>query len=124
MVITGPKGLSWIWDGAYRNCKSDMNLTDNLIKFRLQGIFKSMNGRVRLVLHGTNDFPPELTQACIKAGVTKVNVNKLVLDPWHDNLRANATRPLTELMDTGIEVLTTEMERWMDIIGSSGKASQ
>ncbi|KAJ6003469.1 hypothetical protein N7451_006016 [Penicillium sp. IBT 35674x] len=91
---------------------------------RLQGIFKSMDGRVRLVLHGTNDFPPELAQACIKAGVTKVNVNKLVLDPWHDNLRANATRPLTELMDTGIEVLTMEMKRWMDIIGSSGKASQ
>ncbi|KAJ5720304.1 fructose-bisphosphate aldolase [Penicillium malachiteum] len=90
---------------------------------RLQGIFKSMNGRVRLVLHGTNDFSPELTRACIQAGVTKVNVNKLVLDPWHDNLHANATRPLTELMDTGIEILTAEMERWMDIVGSSGKAS-
>lgn len=81
-----------------------------------------MNGRARLVLHGTNDFSPELTQACIKAGVTKLNVNKLVLDPWHDNLRANATRPLTELMDTGIKVLADEMVRWMDIIGSSGKA--
>lgn len=81
-----------------------------------------MNGRARLVLHGTNDFSPELTQACIKAGVTKLNVNKLVLDPWHDNLRARATRPLTELMDTGIKVLADEMVRWMDIIGSSGKA--
>ncbi|KAJ5638358.1 fructose-bisphosphate aldolase [Penicillium lividum] len=89
---------------------------------RLHGIFKSMNGRVRLVLHGTNDFPPKLTQECIKAGVTKVNVNKLVLDPWHDNLRANVTRPLTDLMDTGIQALRTEMERWMDIIGSSGRA--
>lgn len=81
-----------------------------------------MNGRVRLVLHGTNDFSPELTQACIKAGVTKVNVNKLVLDPWHDNLYANATRPLTQLMDTGIQALLEEMQRWMDIVGSSGKA--
>ncbi|KAJ6024892.1 ketose-bisphosphate aldolase [Penicillium herquei] len=90
---------------------------------RLHGIFKSMNGRVRLVLHGTNDFSPELTRACIQAGVTKVNVNKLVLDPWHDNLHAKATGPLTELMDTGIEILTAEMERWMDIVGSSGKAS-
>ncbi|KAJ5772681.1 hypothetical protein N7520_003210 [Penicillium odoratum] len=89
---------------------------------RLRDIFKSMNGRVRLVLHGTNDFPPKLTQECIKAGVTKVNVNKLVLDPWHDNLRANVTRPLTDLMDTGIQALRTEMERWMDIIGSSGRA--
>lgn len=81
-----------------------------------------MNGRVRLVLHGTNDFSPELTQACIKAGVTKVNVNKLVLDPWHDNLRENATAPLTELMEQGIQILAREMERWMDIVESSGKA--
>jgi fructose-bisphosphate aldolase class II len=72
-------------------------------------------------LHGTNDFTPELTQECIRAGVSKVNVNKLVLGPWHDNLRANATRPLTELMDQGIDILTNEMERWMDIVGSTGK---
>jgi fructose-bisphosphate aldolase class II len=89
----------------------------------LHGVFKAMNGRVRLVLHGTNDFDASLTQACVKAGVTKVNVNKLVLDCWHDNLRSNAMRPLTELMDTGIDVLTKEIERWMDIVGSSGKAS-
>lgn len=81
-----------------------------------------MKGRARLVLHGTNDFPSELTQACIKAGVTKLNVNKLVLDPWHDNLRKNANLPLTELMDTGIQILADEMVRWMDIIGSTGKA--
>ncbi|KAJ5692773.1 hypothetical protein N7462_002196 [Penicillium macrosclerotiorum] len=86
---------------------------------RLQGIFKAMNGRVRLVLHGTNDFSPDLARACIQAGVTKFNVNKLVLDPWHANLRANATRPLTDLMRTGIEILTNEMKRWMDILGSS-----
>lgn len=81
-----------------------------------------MNHRVRLVLHGTNDFPPQLVQDCIKAGVTKINVNKLVLDPWYDVLREKAVGPLTELMDTGIEVLAKEVERWMDIAGSSGKA--
>lgn len=80
-----------------------------------------MNGRVRLVLHGTNDFPPDLCKACIKVGVTKFNVNKLVLDPWHEYLRANVNKPLTQLMEEGIEVLTKEMERWMDIMGSSGK---
>lgn len=85
-------------------------------------VFKAMNSRVRLVLHGTNDFEPSLARACVKAGVTKFNVNKLVLDGWPDNLRANASLPLTELMDTGIDVLTKEMERRMDILGSSGKA--
>jgi fructose-bisphosphate aldolase class II len=81
-----------------------------------------MNGRVRLVLHGTNEFEPSLAQACVKAGVTKVNVNKLVLDCWQNNLRTNASLPLTELMGTGMDVLTRKMERWMDILGSSGKA--
>ncbi|KAJ5965253.1 ketose-bisphosphate aldolase [Penicillium waksmanii] len=89
---------------------------------RLHKIFHSMNGRVRLVLHGTNDFSPELTKECIKAGVSKVNVNKLVLDPWYENLHKNATYPLTELMESGIRVLNEEMQRWMDIVGSSGKA--
>jgi fructose-bisphosphate aldolase class II len=94
----------------------------NLDMDRLNRIFKAMNGRVRLVLHGTNDFSLELTQACIRAGVTKVNVNKIVLDPWHAHLRANVDRPLTELMEEGIQLLAKEMGRWMDIVGSSGKA--
>lgn len=93
-----------------------------LTKISLHRVFKAMKGRVRLVLHGTNDFEPSLTQACVNAGVTKVNVNKLVLDCWHNNLRVNAARPLTDLMDTGMDVLAREMERWMDIVGSSGKA--
>ncbi|KAJ5818080.1 hypothetical protein N7474_003671 [Penicillium riverlandense] len=94
----------------------------NLDMERLNRIFKVLNGRVRLVLHGTNDFSPELTQSCIQAGVTKVNVNKVVLDPWHAHLRANVDRPLTELMEEGIQLLAKEMGRWMDIVGSSGKA--
>ncbi|KAF9889342.1 hypothetical protein FE257_007452 [Aspergillus nanangensis] len=88
---------------------------------RLQNIFQAMNGRARLVLHGTNDFSPELTKACIEAGVTKVNVNKLVLDPWHEYTRANAQKPLTQLMAEGMDVLTASMKRWMDIVGSSGQ---
>ncbi|KAF5862567.1 hypothetical protein ETB97_011564 [Aspergillus alliaceus] len=51
---------------------------------RLQGVSQALNGRARLVLHGTNDSSPELAKACIRAGVTKFNVNKLVLDPWND----------------------------------------
>ena len=88
---------------------------------RLQRIHQSMNDRVRIVLYGTNDFSPELTQARMKAGVTKLNMTKLVLDPWHENLRANASRPLTELMDSGLGILTEETKRWLDSVGSRGK---
>lgn len=91
-------------------------------EYRLRGIFDALKGRTRLVLHGTNDFPPELILAGIEAGVTKFNVNKLLLKPWHDFLRANVNLPLTQLMEEGIDVLAKETERWMDIMGSSGKA--
>lgn len=103
-----------------------MNRTPNVAKchecVRLHGIFKALNGRARLVLHGTNDFSPELSKACIQAGVSKFNVNKLVLDPWYDYIRANINKPVTQVIDEGIEVLIESMERWMDIMGSSGKA--
>ncbi|KAF7588139.1 hypothetical protein BBP40_006139 [Aspergillus hancockii] len=89
---------------------------------RLRRIFQALNGRVRLVLHGTNDFSPELSKACIQAGVTKFNVNKLVLDPWNDYLKANMHKPVTQVIKEGIEVTTRSVERWMDIMGSSGKA--
>ncbi|PYH81324.1 fructose/tagatose bisphosphate aldolase [Aspergillus uvarum CBS 121591] len=89
---------------------------------RLHQVRRTLNGRARLVLHGTNDFPPELCRACVEVGVTKFNVNKLVLDPWHEHLRRNVNKPLTQLMGEGIEVLTREMEKWMDVVGSSGMA--
>lgn len=89
---------------------------------RLQKIFKALNGRARLVLHGTNDFPPELAQACIKAGVTKFNVNKLVFEEWYEYIRANVHKPLTQTIAEGIDILAESMGRWMDIVGSSGKA--
>ena len=81
-----------------------------------------MNKRVRLVLHGTNDFTPELMTSCVKAGVSKINVNKLLLAPWQAYIEQNIRKPLTQVMQEGIDVLTKETERWMDIVGSSGKA--
>ncbi|OJJ98965.1 hypothetical protein ASPACDRAFT_30333 [Aspergillus aculeatus ATCC 16872] len=89
---------------------------------RLRQVCRALNGRARLVLHGTNDFPPELCRACVEVGVSKFNVNKLVLSPWHEHLRKNAHKPLTQSIGEGIEVLTREMEKWMDVVGSSGMA--
>ena len=39
----------------------------------LERIRQKINGRVRLVLHGTNSFPEDVMQKCIKGGVTKFN---------------------------------------------------
>ena len=59
--------------------------------------------------------------SCVKAGVSKINVNKLLLEPWQVHIEENIQKPLTQVMQEGIEVLTKETERWMDIVGSSGK---
>ena len=90
---------------------------------RLEQIQKKSKGRVQIVLHGTNGFPPEIMQKCIQRGVTRVNVNKLVMDPYFDYAKENTgKKPLTELMNEGTDEIQRMCEEWMDHIGSSGKA--
>jgi len=77
---------------------------------------------VRIVLHGTNGFPDEVTQRCIAAGVSKINVNKLVLDDYNIHLKANASiLPQTRLIDEGIESVVRLQANQMDVSGSTGR---
>lgn len=89
---------------------------------RLQKVNKQLKDRSELVLHGTNDFSPELVKQCVAAGVTKLNVNKLLLQVWSDWLNGNAHQLITKQIDGGMEVLQKETERWMHICSSAGKA--
>ncbi|KAF3163765.1 hypothetical protein EYR41_004710 [Orbilia oligospora] len=90
---------------------------------RLDDIRKAINGRVRIVLHGTNDFPEDVMKRCIGQGVSKVNVNKLVLDDYLVHLEGNASKlSLTKLMEEGVEHVIKLMEWQMDVCGSTGKA--
>ncbi|KAF1359227.1 fructose-bisphosphate aldolase [Lizonia empirigonia] len=90
---------------------------------RLEAIDKQIKKRVLVALHGTNDFPAEVMQRCIRAGAIKLNVNKLLLEVGNEVLRKNAvSTPLVKLIDQQMEAIQAETERWMDICGSSGKA--
>ncbi|KAF7560808.1 hypothetical protein G7046_g3339 [Stylonectria norvegica] len=89
---------------------------------RLASVSQQIEGRVFMALHGTNDFTPAIIRQCIDAGTVKLNVNKLLLEVWNVFLRNNAHKPLTRLIDEGMAVLQEEVERWMDICGSTGKA--
>ncbi|KAE9363808.1 fructose-bisphosphate aldolase [Stipitochalara longipes BDJ] len=94
----------------------------NLDFDRLKEIREQIQGRVRIALHGTNGFKPELMKKCISEGVAKVNVNKLVLDDYSAHLKANAGKvPQTKLMEQGVEMVTRQTIRWMEICGSAGK---
>ena len=80
-------------------------------------------GRVRIVLHGTNDFPEDIMKKCIAGGTSKINVNKLVLDDYLVHLQKNAaTLSLTTLMEQGVKEAQKLIEWQMDVCGSSGKA--
>ena len=75
-----------------------------------------------IALHGTNDFTPELMRKCINSGAVKLNVNKLILESWDKHLKDNIEVPYSRRTDEGMQVLQDEVERWMDICGSSRKA--
>lgn len=90
---------------------------------RFDAIKKAINGRLRIALHGTNDFPEKVMKRCIAAGVSKVNVNKLVLDDYLKHLGKNAANvSLTTLMEEGVEEVVRLMKWQMDVCGSNGKA--
>lgn len=90
---------------------------------RFENIRVQANGRVQLALHGTNGFAPDLMKKCVAAGVTKINVNRLVLDDYYDYLRANVAKmPHTQLIEEGIQKVADLTIKWMEISGSAGKA--
>ena len=60
---------------------------------------------------------------CIDRGVTRINVNKLVLSDYNAYVEENTGKvPLTQLMEKGTNLMQKQMEDWMDAIGSSGQA--
>lgn len=90
---------------------------------RLEAIRKQVAGRVRIVLHGTNGFPDEVTQRCIAGGVSKINVNKLVLEDYNSHLRSQASKlPQTQLIDEGVQHVVRLQNHQMDACGSTGRA--
>ena len=90
---------------------------------RLGTIQKKAGDRVQIVLHGTNEFPPDIMAKCIERGVTRINVNKLVLSDYNEYVEKHTGKvPLTKLMEEGTRLIQKQTEGWMDAIGSSGKA--
>ncbi|XDG06212.1 hypothetical protein ABKA04_005827 [Annulohypoxylon sp. FPYF3050] len=99
------------------------SLGPNLDFDRFASIKSQVGGRVRLVLHGTNGFSHEIMKRCIEAGVSKINVNKLVLDDYYTHLRLQVSSvPHTTLIEQGIDKVVEQTIEWMKICGSMGMA--
>lgn len=60
---------------------------------------------------------------CIEKGVTRVNVNKLVLKEYNAYIEQNTGKvPLTQLMEHGTHLIQKLCEEWIDHLGCTGKA--
>lgn len=109
---------------AFGNVHGDYGKKGPVLEYdRLEMIRQKVGGRVRLVVHGTNDWPEELTKKCVAGGCVKVNVNKLVLLDYLNYLKSNApSKNLTTLMEEGTNEIQKLTEWAIDVCGSTGKA--
>ena len=74
------------------------------------------------MLHATNTFPEETMKDYIIGGMTRGNVNELILHTYNKYVAGNTGKvPLAELMEKGTDLIQELVENWMDIIGSLKK---
>ncbi|TKA22247.1 hypothetical protein B0A50_08116 [Salinomyces thailandicus] len=110
---------------AFGNVHGEYGARGPVLEYdRLDSIYALCKKRdVRVVLHGTNDFPEDTMSKCIKGGVSKINTNKLILEDYNRYVKeAAATTPITKLMEEGVDRIVKCTEQWMHAIGSAGKA--
>lgn len=91
---------------------------------RLQAINDKVGHRVRLVLHGADPFDEDIFQRCIKAGVSKVNINKGMNNHYADVQKEMQGGPLTGVIEAGTKRMQEAIERYCHWLGSAGKADE
>ena len=90
---------------------------------RLKSIQEAVKGKSALVLHGSGGFTQSIYQDCIKAGVSKINVNIQLIEPWREMMVARKSFvPLTKLIEDSIDIFQKQVSDLMDMVGSTGKA--
>ncbi|KAF7552418.1 hypothetical protein G7Z17_g4346 [Cylindrodendrum hubeiense] len=89
---------------------------------RLELVNATVGDRVHLVLHGADPFDEELFQRCIKAGVTKININKGMNKHYARVQEEMRGKPLTSVIEAGTEAMQKAIEEYMVWLGSAGKA--
>jgi len=59
---------------------------------------------------------------CIASGVSKINVNRLVLDDYYTHLKANVSKlPHTTLIEQGVQKIIDQTSEWMEVCGSANR---
>lgn len=92
---------------------------------RLRRINEAVGKEVRLVLHGADPFTKEIFDECIRCGVSKVNVNKVVNGEYQRVQAARADKvPITKLHEEVTDAMQKAVENIMDMLGSTGMADK
>jgi len=95
----------------------------HLLFEKLDKVQEAAKGKVRLVLHGSGSFTEDIYQDCIKRGISKINVNTQLLEPWAEMMKERKQfTPLTKLMDDSMVIFEREVAQLMKWAGSCGKA--
>lgn len=94
----------------------------NLDYERLEMVNRTVGDKVRLVLHGADPFDLEIFTRCIKAGVTKININKGVNKHYAKVQEEMRGKPLTKVIEAGTDAMQKAVEEYMEWFGSAGKA--
>lgn len=89
---------------------------------RLESINAAVGDRVRLVLHGADPFTQEIYEKCIKAGMTKININKGMNDHYSTAQEQTRGKPITTTIEAGTKLMQDAIERYCHWFGSAGKA--
>ncbi|OJD34544.1 fructose-bisphosphate aldolase [Diplodia corticola] len=90
---------------------------------RLDAINRRVGDRVKLVLHGADPFTQDIFRTCIGHGVSKININKVLNNPYVDAWKEGAgKKPLTSIIEEGTLAMQKAVESCIDMLGSAGKA--
>ncbi|PYI02844.1 aldolase [Aspergillus sclerotiicarbonarius CBS 121057] len=92
---------------------------------RLEGIRERVGERVRLVLHGADPFDRGVFERCIRAGVSKVNINKVLNDEWvavvTEGKGGGKGRGMTGLIEEATRKMQLAVEGCIGLLGSGGR---
>ncbi|PLN85846.1 aldolase [Aspergillus taichungensis] len=116
-------GIDWLAP-AFGNVHGEYGPRGIVLEYdRLRSIRDAVGDQVRLVLHGADPFTEEIFAECIRCGVAKVNINKVLNNEFVKVMAEKAGRvPLTTLLEEATREMQGAVERCMDMLKSSGRA--
>ncbi|WVW80802.1 hypothetical protein I302_102789 [Kwoniella bestiolae CBS 10118] len=90
----------------------------------LKDLQQRFKGRIPyLCAHGTDELPDELFTDLVKSGVSKFNINSWARDPYVETYsQALASKAFPDAEEEAVEAFAKVCDRFMNLLGSSGKA--